>query len=178
MQGGYSHDDLAMLAKQGRATKNQLEQLASALMKLASGAVWTRVGRGLFPWCEAEDAIQETTIRAYQKIATWDASRGKLTTWVGTIANHEMANIMRDKMNEKSAIDAAAGKFVNYDDIRPCSAIANHPDALYEWEERIGIMQADGIGVTPADLAKIRNHILKAYNLREKYRAYRKHESN
>ena len=55
-------------------------------------------------------------------------------------------------------------------DCQPVLEIRGHPDAWYEWEERIGIFQANGVVPTPAMLAMLRNKILKRWELADAYR--------
>ena len=58
----------------------------------------------------------------------------------------------------------------------PVREIAGNLDAWYEWEERLGMWLADGITPTPADLAKLRNRILKRFDLAAAYQARKRIE--
>jgi hypothetical protein len=53
----------------------------------------------------------------------------------------------------------------------PVTEIAGNPDAHHDWDERLGIMLADGVRPTAAELAILRNRVLKRYGLTGAYKA-------
>ena len=70
------------------------------IINLANSAVRSRVAKkykGLFSTMDIEDMVGDTIYKACRSIASFDASKGKLITWINTIAS----NCIKDLLDYK-----------------------------------------------------------------------------
>lgn len=126
-------------------------------------AVLSAVEKGLVFFDDGDDVMQDAMLGIIR--------RGNVTVrniegWAAKVAWHKVEDRRRQYAKEAEMKRELQGKSIDPDTIRPCAAIAACPDALYEWDEQIGRWMTDNVPIWPAMLAKLRNHLIKHYNLK------------
>ena len=130
-------------------------------------AVMTAVKQRAVPMQDADDVIQSAMERIV-RYHSWSMSKGALSTWAARVAWGCVAEYRRRRGMDADMKAELAGKPIDPMTIRPCAAIRDCPDALYEWEEQIGRWMVDNVPIWPAMLAKLRNHLVKHYELKSR----------
>ena len=128
--------------------------------------VKTAISRGSVAYFDGDDLMQDAMLRIC-RYSTWNASEGSLKVWVGRIVWNCVAQYRKERGEEIEMKAELMGQPIDPNKIYPCAAIRDCPDALYEWEEQIGRWMVDDVPIWPAMLAKLRNHLLKHYNLKK-----------
>lgn len=80
------------------------EQAFERLVEVYATPVYNLAYRMLGDPAEAEDAAQETFIRVYRRLHTYDPSR-KFSSWVLSIASHHCIDRLRRRRFQKVALD-------------------------------------------------------------------------
>ena len=160
-------DSLARLAKYGMAGGEELNELAGLVYEMVRPSAMRAVGDGRLRFADVDDVCQNVAIKFFQRIQTWDKARGCVSTFVGVIFRSCCADMQRGYLEETIMQQRLGGSYVDLERVVACAAIASDPDALYEWDEQIGRWMCDNVQVDAGDLAKLRNHLLKKYELKE-----------
>lgn len=87
----------------GKARKGDKEAFAR-LVEAYQGPVFNLTYRMLGNAAEAEDAVQETFVRMYAKLHTYQADR-KLSSWVFSIASHYCIDRLRRRRGDWLSLD-------------------------------------------------------------------------
>ena len=130
--------------------------------------VWAQVARRRIPRDDAEDVIQDSVLRAWRYASSWSPEKGALGTWAAAIARRVVSDYLRRSAEEAEMKRELSGTPIDPASIVPNAAIRAHEDALYEWEERIGIWMDSNVAIYAGDLARLRNHLCKKYGLKAK----------
>ena len=84
------------------------EQAFASLVDAYKGPVYNLAYRMLGGAGAAEDATQETFLRAYKRIKTYDSSR-KFSSWILSIASHHCIDRLRRKRGQELSMDEMEG---------------------------------------------------------------------
>ena len=160
-------DYLARLAQYGMAGGDELNELARLVYEMVRPSAMKAVGDGRLRFADVDDVCQNVAIKFFRRIQTWDAQKGSVSTFVGVIFRSCCADVQRCYLEETIMQQRLGGNYVDLERVVACAAIASNPDALYEWDEQIGRWMCDNVQVDAGDLARLRNHLLKKYELKE-----------
>lgn len=73
-----------------------------------SGAIYSAALKIVKEEALAEDVLQETFVRVYKKIHTYDPIRGRLFTWILNIAKNRAKDVLRSKEHKMGALSVQA----------------------------------------------------------------------
>ncbi|WP_283133190.1 sigma-70 family RNA polymerase sigma factor [Rhizohabitans arisaemae] len=104
---------------------------------------------------EAEDAVQETLVRAWRGLDRFDAARGSLRTWVYAIATNVCLDMLRSAQRRALAMDLAPAAHPGADIGLPL------PDSA--WVQPIPDSLIFPLGGDPADLVARRETVRLAF---------------
>lgn len=127
-------------------------------------AVLSAVSKGLVFYDDGDDVIQDAMLGIIKRGGT--AVRN-VEGWAMRVAWHKVHDRRRQYAEEAEMKRELKGEPIDPDTIIPCAAIRECPDALYEWDEQIGRWMTDNIPIWPAMLARLRNHLIKHYQLKK-----------
>ena len=129
-------------------------------------AVTAMIRDGRVPYDDGDDIIQDAMLSILRR---GDGVKvNNLDKWAVGVAMNKIKDYQRRRAQEVAIKEELMGQPVDPYTIRPCQAIRGCPDALYEWEEQIGRWMVDNVPIWPAMLAKLRNHLLKHYGLKNR----------
>ena len=130
------NDDLA------RELARNLDTAFPALVRSMQDALFSGVRRMVPSAADAEDITQETFIRAYRALATYDQSRIRelnLRGWIWTIALNLSRNAARTRSRRPRTVELDREAFAPQ--VGP-EAEAIESDTTREWAERLGRLPA------------------------------------
>ncbi len=61
---------------------------------------------------EAEEMTQDVFLSVWRRAASYESARGKVSTWLGSIAHHRAIDIIRRRRRDQDAIDRAATEVI------------------------------------------------------------------
>ena len=96
---------------------------------------------------DAEDAAQETFIRAYQHLRRYDRNRS-FATWLLSIASHHCIDRMRKRQLATVSADALPGEII-------ADSNAPNPERVFQGQEKEALLQRLLSQLKPTDRAAI-----------------------
>ena len=112
------------------------------IINLANSAVRSRVAKkykGIFSTMDIEDMVGDTIYKACRSIGSFDASKGKLITWINTIASNCIKDLLDYKFG-RGFISADVNEDMEPERI---FASADHTCGSQDWESNIDIVYGD-----------------------------------
>lgn len=112
------------------------------IINLANSAIRSKVAKsykGLFSTMDVEDMVGDTIYKACRSIASFDDSKGKLTTWINTIAS----NCIKDLLDYKFGRGGFGVEMKEGVDAERSSASADLSSGNLDWESNISIVYSD-----------------------------------
>ncbi len=140
-------------------TDEELERCRIAVR----ATVLSAVDRGLVFYDDGDDVMQDAMLGILQHGGTVR----KCEEWAAKVAWHKIHDRRRQYAREASLKAELMEKPIDPYTIVACAAIRACPDALYEWDEQIGRWMTDNVPIWPAMLARLRNHLIKHYQLKK-----------
>lgn len=126
-------------------------------------AVLSAIGKGLVFYDDGDDVIQDAMLGIIKRGGTVR----KCEEWAAKVAWHKIQDRRRQYAREAALKAELMEKPIDPYTIVACAAIRECPDALYEWDEQIGRWMTDNVPIWPAMLARLRNHLIKHYQLKK-----------
>ena len=100
------------------------EDARERLYSRHAGCVMAWLLRNGFARADADDLLQETFLRAFRSLATFDAARGSLRGWIGAIARNVVVDSVRRSnpppvatVRDRAACPDPAREFDNREDV-------------------------------------------------------------
>ncbi len=142
------------------------ESAFNALCRQFHGLVYTTVYRVINNPRDAEDITQEVLLAIWKKSTTWEADKGKLSTWIASIARNRAIDTIRSKQRrailcekvqtEESARDLVTLEYSANEEMQrsEAHAIARRANVELSPEQREAIELVYFRGLTQAEAAK------------------------
>lgn len=112
------------------------------IINLANSAVRSRVAKsykGIFSTMDVEDMVGDTIYKACRSIDSFDPSKGKLITWINTIAS----NCIKDLLDYKFGRGFVSADVKEDNDIERSFSSADQTCGSKDWESNIDIVYGD-----------------------------------
>jgi DNA-directed RNA polymerase specialized sigma24 family protein len=93
-------NQLATLNRNGDATEEQINDLACATMRVARIAARVACKERRIRQADIEDVVQLATLKAMERVKTWEIERSSWTTFVSVIAKSAIADQGRRYLKE------------------------------------------------------------------------------
>lgn len=102
-------------------SQEELQRLIDNNDERALSFIYSRYSKSLFAVIanlikereEAEDVLQETFVKIWKNISTYDQSKGRLYTWMLNIARNSAIDKLRSKGYNNSKSNLSEGSFIN-----------------------------------------------------------------